>query len=191
MAHHRIGCSSLLSVLLLVLLSSSSVSATSWLLNGDFETGNVTYWSVYPSTASSAVVPARLTAFTGNWSMAIAQVYSVSMITQISDITAVTVMQTVTGIPPYTSLSFNYSVAMPISYGLQEFSSGYAWDGGAAQYCTPSLLDPVLLGKVSEFSSYSCAIPSVTSAGPHSLMVGFTGRSAYGYFFLDAISLTS
>ena len=195
MPHHRHCPSSLLSALLLSLLACSSlspaVSGLSWLSNGDFEGGNVTSWSASPASAASAVVPARLTAFSGNWSMAIAQVYSTSMITQLADLTAVTALQTVSGVPAHTPLTFNYSVAMPLSYGLQWFSSGYSWDSSDTQPCSAVLLDPSSLGKVSEFSSYTCAIPAASSAGSHSLTVSFTARSAYGYFFLDAISLTS
>jgi hypothetical protein len=181
----------LLAVLSLVCLSSSSVSATSWLVNGDFEGATVTPWSAYPTSLSSAVVVSNLTSYTGNWSLSLAQVFNVSMITQISDLTPVAVMQSIGGIPANTALTFTYSVNSPITYGLQTFSAGYFWDSQAVQVCSPTLIDPVSLGIVSDFDTYSCSITPITTTGTHTLTVGFTGASAYGYFFIDNVSLTS
>jgi hypothetical protein len=184
--------SSLLRLLLASLLVASSAvstaSAASWLTNGDFESKAISPWGVSPVSATPAVVPASISAFTGKWSMAIAQVYSVQSLTSLDDITAVSVTQTARAVPSNTPLTFSYSVAMPISYGLQAFTSAYAYDQGAMRSCSPQL---VTTNTISEYNSYSCAIPANTQPGLHNVTVGFTAQSAYGYFFVDAVSLTS
>ena len=110
------------------------------------------------------------------------------MITALDDITAVWALQTAQGVPSSTTFTFNFSVAVPISYGLQAFSSGYRYDSQPMQACKEVFV-PVTT--ISEWSSYTCTIPAITAPGLHNLTVGFSGQSAYGYFFLDVISLTS
>ena len=89
---------------------------------------------------------------------------------------------------PTPTFTFNYSVAIPTSYGIQAFSTGYAYDGGATQTCQSQIINPATF---SEYNSYTCVIPATTTPGTHTLTVGFTGQSAYGYFFVDAVTLTS
>ena len=182
--------SSLVAAVLLSLLSVSLVSAYSnYVVNTDFELTTMSPWSVSPSSAASFVFVCNYSSYTHNQSLAIGQSFAGTSITSLSSMTALTVQQSLT-VPSSTAFTLGFAIAAPINYGLQMTTTRYAYDSGAAVICNVTTINALTaLGLVTEYTPYTCSIPAVTGTGSHTLAIQFAFASAYGFFFLDNVTL--
>ena len=180
----------LAALLLSAVCCASLVSGYSqYVVNWDFELATMSPWSVQPSSAASFVFPCNYSSYIHNQSLAIGQSFTGSSITSLSSMTALTVQQSLT-VPSSTPFTLGFAIAAPINYGLQMTKTYYAYDSSAAVTCNVSTINALTaLGLVTEYTPYSCSIPAATGSGSHSLSIQFAFASAYGFFFLDNVTL--
>ena len=175
----------LLVVLVVAFLSLSLTSATvsQYLINGDFETGDQTGWSA--STPSAVTISTA--EHHGNYCISIGQVTTASTIDELSDLTAVTLSQTVQVAGTGRGYTLQWSQMTPKSYGLQQFTVGYTVNSGSP--VTVSGNPVVLPNDVTAYLTFNASLPAV-GAGNHALSIQFSGQSAYGAFLVDDVILS-
>ena len=171
-------------VVALLSLSLTSATVSQYLTNGDFETGDQTGWTA----STSSAVAISTAPHHGNFSISIGQVTIAATIDDMSDITAVTLSQSVHVAGSATKgYTLQWSQLVPKSYGLQQFTVGYAVDTGALVAITPNPM--VLPDDVTAYNTFNTSIPAV-GAGSHALSIQFSGQSAYGSFLVDDVILS-
>ena len=169
----------------LLSLSASSAYVSQYLVNGGFETGDQTGWSAsYPSAVSIWTG-----AHHGNFCNSLGQVTMANTISQLSDLTPVTLSQAVNVVGNATyGYTLQWSQLAPKSYGLQLFTVGYSVDGGSlTTITTPNAV--LIPDDVTAYNTFNASLPAV-GLGVHSVSVQFTGQSAYGSFFVDDVVLS-